>query len=123
MQDDSLSEIQKHWHGSLESYITGYFASLILTITSFFLVFEQMISTPILVYILIGLAIIQALGQLLFFMHISKEVKPYWETIVFLVTLVMLIVIVAGSLWVMTDLNDRMMPDMSRDPMQEMHYD
>jgi cytochrome o ubiquinol oxidase operon protein cyoD len=47
--------------------------------------------------------------QLLFFMHISEEQRPRWKLITFIFSFIILGIIVFGSLWIMFDLNGRMM--------------
>lgn len=108
--EQNLKEIQKEWHGTVKSYIIGFFGSLILTGISFLLVFERVASVQALFYILISLALLQATVQLLFFLHVGQEAKPKWETIVFCMAVVVLLIIVAGTLWVMFDLQERVMP-------------
>ncbi len=106
----SLNEIQKEWHGSWQSYVIGLLASLSLTIISFFLVITRFFAAPILIYVVIGLAIAQAVVQLLFFLHVGQEERPRWESISCGFTIFILLIIVIGSLWIMYDLNERMMP-------------
>lgn len=114
--DLSLKETQREWHGSLKSYVLGFLASFILTAISFSLVITSPLPENLLVYSLIGLAVVQAIVQLFFFLHIGQEeAKPRWESLAFCFTVIILLAIVVGSLWVMHDLNDRMMPDMTKE--------
>jgi cytochrome o ubiquinol oxidase operon protein cyoD len=113
MHDElSLEQIKKEYHGSLTSYLIGLFVSLILTISSFYLVWTLQLPRDQLIYTLIGLAVVQASVQLVFFMHLGKEAKPRWETISFAFMLTCLLIIVLGSLWIMYDLNNRVMSGM-----------
>lgn len=109
----SLKEIQKEWHGTYKAYLIGFIASLLLTAASFYIVLDRLFSGPILVYAILGLGFIQAVVQLLFFLHLGQEAKPRWETVVFLFMVMVLLIIVLGSLWIMYDLNDRVMAGMS----------
>lgn len=114
MQDDlSLSEIKKEWHGSLRSYVIGFIASLVLTLISFGLVVTKAIPRNHLIYTLIGLAIVQAVVQLIFFLHVGKEPKPRWETLVCLFMALVVLIIAIGSLWIMHDLDYRVMSGMT----------
>ena len=106
----SLAEVQKEWHGTLKSYLIGFAASLLLTMASFFLVITKYLSGRSLIYAVICLAIAQAACQLRFFLHLGQEAKPRWETLIFYFMLLILLIIVIGSLWIMYDLNERMMP-------------
>jgi cytochrome o ubiquinol oxidase subunit IV len=104
----SLQEIKREWHGTLKSYVVGFLCSLLLTIISFSLVYTLPASEYV-IYTIVALAIIQAIIQLLFFLHVGQEAKPRWETVVFYFMLLVLIIIAVGSLWIMYDLNYRVM--------------
>lgn len=110
----SLKQIQKEWHGTLKAYIIGFIGSLVLTIISFSLVHTKIISGQTLLYTVVSLALVQAVIQLLFFLHVGQEAKPRWETVVFLFMLMVLVIVAFGTLWIMQDLDARMMSDMPR---------
>lgn len=113
MHDDlSLKEIQKEWHGTVKSYAIGFISCLILTGLSFFIVATKAFSESVLIYTIIALAIVQAIVQLLLFLHVGEEAKPRWETLVFYFMVLVLIIIAIGSLWIMYDLNNRVMMGM-----------
>lgn len=118
--DLSLKEAQHEWHGTLKSYLIGFFLSLLLTSLSFYLVTSNHLSGHTLIYTLISLAGIQALVQLLLFLHIGQEPKPRWETFILCFTIVVLLILVLGSLWIMHDLDERVMANMVH---QEMAHD
>ncbi len=110
MHDElSLSEIKKEYHGSLKSYILGFFLSLIFTLISFSLVVFEVLPRQTLIYSLPFLALIQAGIQLVFFLHLGKEENPKWESLVFYFMVLVLLIIVLGSLWIMYDLEARTM--------------
>lgn len=113
MTELSLKEVKKEWHGTLKSYVIGFLSSFVLTLISFGLVVTKSVAGPFLVYTLAALALFQACIQLIFFLHVGQEAKPRWETLIFLFMILILLVIVVGSLWVMNDLNDRVMTNMA----------
>lgn len=115
----SLKEIQKEWHGTFKAYLIGFFASLFLTAVSFSLVITGALSGHTLIYTLLGLAIVQAIVQLLFFLHVGQEAKPRWETFIFCFTVLILLIIIIGTLWIMNDLNERMMPEMNKERLHD----
>jgi cytochrome o ubiquinol oxidase operon protein cyoD len=119
--DLSLKEIQKEWHGTVKSYMIGFLASLLLTGASFLLVISKLLSGHLLVYSLIGLAVVQAIVQVLFFLHVGQEAKPRWETIAFRFTVLFVLIVLIGTLWVMHDLDERVMSGMNMD--KEMSHD
>jgi len=109
----SLEETQKQWHGTLKSYVIGFILCLLLTTISFFLVYGEMITGQNLIYTLITLGLVQAIVQIIFFLHVGQEDKPRWETISFCFTILCILILVIGSLWVMNDLDKRTMPAMN----------
>lgn len=113
MHELSLNEIKKEWHGSLKAYIIGFIASLVLTSISFLLVITKYLTGRHLAFTIVGLALTQAVFQLLFFLHVGQEPKPKWETLTFCFMFLILMIIAAGTLWIMFDLNVRVMSDMA----------
>jgi len=108
----SLKEIQKEWHGTIQAYVVGFTASVLLTAISFALVITRILSGWYLVHTLVALALVQAFVQLRFFLHVGQEAKPKWESLVFYFMVMVLLIIAGGSLWIMSDLNDRVMSNM-----------
>jgi cytochrome o ubiquinol oxidase operon protein cyoD len=113
-----LKKIQRQWHGTLKSYLIGFVLSLLLTAFSFFLVSKNLFSRDILRYLVGGFALLQAFIQLIFFLHVGQEAKPRFETITLVFTIAILVIIVVGSLFIMDDLDERMMPGMNMHDMQ-----
>lgn len=111
--EPSLNELQKKWHGTLKAYLIGFSASIILTLLAYFLVKEKMLSREILIYTVITLGLIQGYIQVVFFLHVGKEEKPRWEMLMFFFMILVLLIIVIGTLWIMYDLNNRVMLDMT----------
>lgn len=105
----TLNEEQKLWHGSFRSYAIGFTASLLLTGLSFLLVAAKLVPVPYLGYTVAALALVQAVIQLKYFLHLGQEGKPYWETFIFMFMVLILLIVVLGSLWIMYDLNQRTM--------------
>jgi cytochrome o ubiquinol oxidase subunit IV len=108
----SLKEIQKEWHGSYKSYYIGFVISLLLTAASFFLGFTRPWKGYGLILTIVALGILQAIAQLKFLLHLGQEPKPRWETLIFYFMLMVLFIIALGSIWIMYDLNQRVMTNM-----------
>lgn len=121
MTELGLRQMKKEWHGSFKAYAIGFIASLVLTSVSFLLVITETFTGTTLVHTLIALALLQAFFQLMFFLHVGQEAKPRWETLIFCLMFLILLIIVIGSLWIMHDLNNRTMPDMAE--LKEMSHD
>lgn len=98
--------------GTTKSYVIGLILSLLLTFASFFTVSKQWLQGYPL-YITIGvLAIVQMVVQLVCFLHVGREGKPHWNTLSFAFMFLVMVVIVGGSLWIMYNLSERVMPTM-----------
>ncbi len=89
-----------HQESTLRAYIIGFILSLLLTLASYWT----------LIHVLIGLSCIQAFIQLVCFLHLGLESQPSWNLLSFLFMLLVLVILVFGSLWIMHNLNERVMP-------------
>lgn len=100
--------------GTYLTYICGYVLSLVLTLIAFALVRRHINSHHLspsdsfMLGALAVLAITQLFVQLTFFLHLDRESKPRWNLQVFLFMLIVLLIIVVGSLWIMSNLNYHM---------------
>lgn len=93
--------------------ITGFIASLLLTVTAYFMIvrpefFHLGIRTIVIVIFI--LAVLQGMVQLIFFINIWQEKGPRWNLGVFVSTLCIIVIIVAFSIWIMNHLDYNMMP-------------
>ncbi len=97
------------WYVSVRPLFIGLIASLILLAAAFLMVFVKGIEHVFLYPALFGLALVQSLVQLIFFMHLGIESKPRWNLITFLFLIFVLIIVVGGSIWIMQNMNYNMM--------------
>jgi cytochrome o ubiquinol oxidase operon protein cyoD len=63
-----------------------------------------------LVLVIVGLAVVQLLVQLIFFLHLGKESKPRLNLTIFAFMLLVVGIVAIGSLWIMHNLDYNMMP-------------
>jgi cytochrome o ubiquinol oxidase subunit IV len=97
--------------GTIGNYIAGYILSLGLTGTAFWLVHRHLQSHHVspsdnfMLVALAALAITQLFVQLVFFLHLDRESKPRWNLAVLAFAVVVVVILVGGSLWIMTNLN------------------
>jgi cytochrome o ubiquinol oxidase operon protein cyoD len=111
-EEISLKGMQKGWPQTLKAYAIGFLGSLLLTALSFSLAALKLFSTQILIIVLVFLALAQAIVQLIYFMHFGKEEHPRWMTLIFWFMVLVILIFVLCTLWIMSDLNHRVMPDM-----------
>ncbi len=105
-----MSKRNKSPEGSLKTYISGFVLSIVLTLTAYELVVHGKYSVDIIIAAIVGLALIQFLIQLLFFLHLGRETKPRWKLFVLLFMIMVVLILVFGSIWIMNNLNYRMTP-------------
>jgi cytochrome o ubiquinol oxidase subunit IV len=94
---------------TLINYVSGFVLSILLTLGAYVAVTHHTFLGGVLIAVIIGLAIVQVLVQLFFFLHLGQETRPRWKLIVLLFMLAILGILVFGSLWIMQNLNYHMM--------------
>ena len=93
-------------------YSIGFVSSLVLTFGAYSLVSGRLLTGVSLLLLLGGLALIQMIIQLIFFLHVADESRPRFRLLSFGFMTTVLVIVVGGSLWIMHHLNYNMM-DMS----------
>jgi cytochrome o ubiquinol oxidase operon protein cyoD len=106
---------KSHIKTAIITYSIGFVLSIALTLLAFMFVGEHVsshhaaFSHEALRAIIMIFAVVQFVVQLAFFLHLGQEERPRWNLIVFLFMMLVLVIIVAGSLWIMDNLNYHMM--------------
>jgi cytochrome o ubiquinol oxidase operon protein cyoD len=96
-------------HGTLKSYIVGFILSIVLTIVPYYLVVQHVLPTEHTFILVVVLAVAQLFVQLYFFLHLSTKPSQRWNLMTFMFTCLVLFILVAGSLWIMWNMNYNMM--------------
>lgn len=100
--------------GNFASYLSGFALSVVLTLTAFYLVYQHkhsqnpIFSHKYLMGALLALALAQLFVQLLFFLHLDRESKPFWNLQVAILAAGVVLIVVIGSIWIMNNLNYHM---------------
>jgi len=103
----------EHGHGSRKSYLIGFALSAVLTFIPFWLVMTRPgISATAIVLTVIVLAVVQVLVHTICFLHVNTSGEGGWTLLAYVFTGVLLLITIAGSLWIMYHLNTNMMPGM-----------
>lgn len=89
-------------------YSLGFAAALVITYAAYLTTTQQWLSGAWLAAGLLGLAIIQLVVQLVVFLHVAHEKKPRWTLYSIIYSVIMMLIVVLGSLWVMYNLNYNM---------------
>ena len=106
-------------HGTLRDYLIGFGLSVILTAIPFWLVMSGVLPSKNLTgFIVVGFAAVQIVVHMVFFLHMNGKMEGGWTLLALIFTVIVVVITLAGSLWVMYHLNTNMMPthDMSRMP-------
>jgi cytochrome o ubiquinol oxidase subunit IV len=98
-------------HGSLRSYITGFVLSVVLTSIPFWLVMGNVLDDTLRTSIVImGLAAVQIVVHMIYFLHMNTKSEGGWTFIALAFTLTLVVITLAGSIWVMYHMDQNMMP-------------
>jgi cytochrome o ubiquinol oxidase operon protein cyoD len=93
----------------LGSYVCGFVFAIVLTIFAYVIVTERLLDEPYAIGFIMGLAAVQLLVQLVFFLHFGRDKQNRWNSAALYFMLIIMVVIVGGSLWIMANLNYNMM--------------
>lgn len=102
-------------HGTASSLVIGFVLSVLLTLSSYFVVVERLVPAAFVVAVVLFLALIQLIIQMIFFLHLDKEAGPRWNLAVFISTVSIILLIVGASIWIMHNMNYNMMPHQNVD--------
>jgi cytochrome o ubiquinol oxidase subunit IV len=96
--------------GSLKSYAAGFIFSVGLTTVAFALVLQGgALSRRTVLFGILAAAVAQVLVQLRCFLHLGTGASARWNLLTLVFTLLIMLLFVGGTLWIMSDLNARMM--------------
>lgn len=96
-------------HATVRGYVFGFISCIIITLAAYFCATSHSLGNDLAVGIIGGLALVQFIVQLLAFLHLGHEFRPRWKLMVFVLMICIVLIIVAGSIWIMNNLNYRMM--------------
>lgn len=98
-------------HGSFRGYMTGFGLSVILTAIPFWLVMSGALGNNQLTgFVVMGFAVVQIVVHMIYFLHMNGRVEGGWTLLALVFTMIIVVITLAGSLWVMYHLNTNMMP-------------
>ena len=92
----------------LLGYFTGFGLAILLTATSFFVAGTNLVWQPSIPVALVVLAIAQMGVHLVFFIHITTDPDNTNNILALAFGLLIVFLVVAGSLWIMDNLNQNM---------------
>ncbi|MGA9456180.1 MAG: cytochrome o ubiquinol oxidase subunit IV [Pseudolabrys sp.] len=108
--DRAPGETQGRPSSEVLVYTTGLFLAILLTATSFWVANTSLLWGPGVPLGLAVLAIAQMGVHLVFFLHINTAPDNTNNVLALAFGILIVFLVIAGSLWIMNNLNDNMMP-------------
>ena len=96
--------------GSRRAYLIGFLLSVVLTALPFWLVMTGALDAPTTAGLIIAFAVAQILVHTMCFLHVNTRSEGGWTLMAYAFAAVMVLIVIAGSLWIMYHLNANMMP-------------
>jgi cytochrome o ubiquinol oxidase operon protein cyoD len=98
-------------HATLKGYLTGFILSVILTVIPFWMVMTKALaSNDATTYIILALAVVQIFVHVIYFLHMNSSSEHGWNMLALIFTMVIVVIALAGSLWVMYHMHVNMVP-------------
>ncbi len=98
-------------HSTFKGYMTGFILSVVLTAIPFWLVmgkvFDKSSTTAL---VILAFAAVQIVVHMIYFLHMNTKSEGGWSMLALVFTVVLVVITLAGSIWVMYHLNHNMMP-------------
>jgi cytochrome o ubiquinol oxidase subunit IV len=105
-------------HGTFQSYMTGFVLSVILTVIPFWLVMGNVLDNSLVTtLVILALGGVQMVVHVVYFLHMSTKSEGGWTFMALIFTITLVVIMLAGSVWVMYHLNHNMMPMDAHDVM------
>lgn len=116
---DAHDALHGHAHGdepgvhySLKDYTIGFVLAVILTVIPFWLVMGNVLDPSTTRVVILGFAAVQLVVHMVYFLHLNAKSEGGWNMMALILTLILLVIVLAGSLWVMYHMNANMMSGM-----------
>jgi cytochrome o ubiquinol oxidase operon protein cyoD len=94
-------------HGGIRPYVIGLLLALCLTVIPFWIVMSTSGARPA---VIAAFGVAQIIVHLVFFLHVNDSSGERWNLMALLFTVLVVVVIVGGSMWIMHNLDHNMMP-------------
>jgi cytochrome o ubiquinol oxidase operon protein cyoD len=99
------------YHATVKGYVIGFLLSVVLTAIPFWLVMGKVLpSSQLTAFVILGFAVVQMLVHMVYFLHMNAKVENGWSMLALIFTIALVVIMLAGSTWVMYHLNTNMMP-------------
>jgi cytochrome o ubiquinol oxidase operon protein cyoD len=99
-------------HGDVRSYLIGFVLAALLTAIPFGLVMSGSLPNGTAGPVCMAFAAVQIVVHLIYFLHMNPKSSQSWNGAALVFTLIILLILMVGTLWVMHNMNMNMMPGM-----------
>ena len=98
-------------HGTFGGYVTGFVLSVVLTAIPFWLVMGDVLGDKLRTDVVVmAFAAVQIVVHMIYFLHMNTRSEGGWTFLSLMFTLTLVVIALAGSIWVMYHLDQNMMP-------------
>lgn len=109
-------------HGTFGRLMTGFALAALLTLVPFALVMGEVhMARSTLVAIIMGLGAVQIVVHLVYFLHVNRQAEEGWTLAATIFSVIILVIVMAGSLWVLHNMDANMMPMPDMEHMIDLH--
>jgi cytochrome o ubiquinol oxidase operon protein cyoD len=109
------------YHATVKGYVVGFLLSVALTAIPFWLVMGQVLPTPKMTgFVILAFAAVQMVVHMVYFLHLNAKVEGGWSLLALVFTAALVLIMLAGSIWVMYHMNTNMMPTADPQTMRNM---
>jgi cytochrome o ubiquinol oxidase subunit IV len=120
--DDSAHDDHGADHGSYKTYAIGFVLSVVLTAIPFWMVMDNVFTKPsVAAFVILIFAAVQIVVHMVYFLHMNSRSEGGWSMLALIFTVVLVVIVLSGSIWVMYHLNHNMMPAMAPGTAQQTH--
>ncbi|AMO22617.1 cytochrome o ubiquinol oxidase subunit IV [Ramlibacter solisilvae] len=98
------------YHATVKGYAIGFALSVILTAIPFWLVMGKILPASFTAPVILSFAAVQMVVHMIYFLHLNAEAEGGWSLLAMVFTVALVVIMLAGSIWVMYHMNTNMMP-------------
>ncbi|MET0334227.1 MAG: cytochrome o ubiquinol oxidase subunit IV [Rhizobacter sp.] len=107
----SEPEHDEGYHFSAKGYVIGFLLAVVLTAIPFWLVMGKVLPSPgLTAAVILGFAVVQIFVHMIYFLHMNAKIEGGWSMLALIFTAALVLIMLAGSIWVMYHMNTNMMP-------------
>ena len=100
-------------HATYREYMIGFWISVVLTVIPFWLVLGDVLDNKgLAIFYVCALGLVQMIVHMVYFLHMNTRAEDGWLIMSLAFTLLLVVIAIAGSIWIMFHLDHNMMPGM-----------